>query len=200
MHHISLIISVGLKQLCLVTQWCVHILPLASVNISSSCWLLFRCYLSSLCSFVLFSDRAQQMKVRQHTVRLNLKHATLTCSQPVLENVVPTRDTLNMVACAWIAAGFYLQTEGILSLSLTKHSWSVLVQGSEVLTAPVENPNSQLLCKVASRCTCTYLCNSNPPGKYYEYLQNQFVLANRGFTEGFIARDYLPKSEVVTLI
>lgn len=49
--HVRPIISAGLKLLCLVIQWCIH----NASSISSCCWLLFRCYLSSLCSFMLFS-------------------------------------------------------------------------------------------------------------------------------------------------
>lgn len=42
----------------LVIQWCVH----NASSISSCCWPLFRCYLSPLCSFMLFPVRQMDRK------------------------------------------------------------------------------------------------------------------------------------------
>lgn len=56
--HVSLIISAGFKLLRLVIQWCVH----NASSISSCCWPLFRCYLSPLCSFMLFPVRQMGRK------------------------------------------------------------------------------------------------------------------------------------------
>lgn len=53
--HVGLIISKGLKMLCHIRCSDIFKMHLALVNIVSGCWLLFMCYVSSLCSFVLCS-------------------------------------------------------------------------------------------------------------------------------------------------
>ncbi len=143
-------------------------MPLASVNISSCCWLLFRCYLSSLCSLILFSVWQRDRKwVLGNITRLNLENGMLACRQTVLETVVPSsvrlrHESMFLDGC-WFLFIDQVRKERSPSPSLTEYCWSVLEPGAELLTAPVEPRNGQLLYRAASKCDCTYFCNSNPP-------------------------------------
>lgn len=119
--HVRPIISAGLKLLCLVIQWCIH----NASSISSCCWLLFRCYLSSLCSFMLFSVWQMDRKwVFGHVWEM-------------LETVVPSSVSMCLGSC-WVLFTDQVGKERNPSHSLTEYWWSVLVQGAELLPAPEE--------------------------------------------------------------
>lgn len=103
--HVRLIISAGFKLLRLVIQWCVH----NASSISSCCWPLFRCYLSPLCSFMLFPVRQMDRKWDEK----------LWCEAVWGK----------MWACAWFSCWL---------VSADQYWPSVLVQGAELLPAPEE--------------------------------------------------------------